>query len=259
VARSDPESLRDAVKQARPFLAFRLERVMTAGDMRSPEGRARTAERAMEVIAEHPNELVRDQYLREVADRCRIDADRLRARAVLAPRRVVADSANGSGGRDRPRADSPEIEALRLAVRYPAVMAERLGLLQCDRAEEVLFADEIHLAAFRALAEADTLHQAIEDAGPAAALLLQQLAVEDTDADADEVICRLVSMAAKAAMVEIEAEVRSSPELALQRADVVGWLKLITEELDERKTRIDAAGRLVPWLLSRGEEMSNHE
>src|SRR5205085_10154982 len=81
VARTDPEALQDAVKQARPFLAFRIERVLAAADMRSPEGRARAAERAMEVIAEHPNELVRDQYLRDVADRCRGDADRLRSMA----------------------------------------------------------------------------------------------------------------------------------------------------------------------------------
>src|SRR3954447_8846687 len=80
VARTDPEALQSAVKQARPFLAFRIERVLAAADMRSPEGRARGAQRAAEVIAEHPNELVRDQYIREVADLCRVDADALRAR-----------------------------------------------------------------------------------------------------------------------------------------------------------------------------------
>ena len=105
----------------------------------------------------------------------------------------------------------------------------------------------------------DQYRQAIEQADPAAAALLQQLAVEDTEADVDEVICRLVATAARAALEEIQSEFRSSPEMALERADVVGWLKLTTEQLDERRTRIDAASRLVPWLLSRGEEMAAHE
>ena len=67
--------------EAKPFLAFRVERVLAAADMSTPEGRARAAERAMAVVAEHPNELVRDQYLREIADRSRIAVDALRARA----------------------------------------------------------------------------------------------------------------------------------------------------------------------------------
>jgi DNA primase len=225
--------------------------------MRSPEGRARAAERAMQVIAEHPNELVRDQYVRDVADRCRIDADRLRNRRPAgAGGRPRADEAGGRPAVD-PMADSPEMEALRLAVHQPGAMAERLALLGSDRPEEVLFADEVHLAVFHALAGANTLHEAIEGADPAAAGLLQQLAVEDTDADVDEVICRLVSTASRAALEEIEAECRSSVEAARRQADVVGWLKLTTEQLDDRRTRIDAAGRLVPWLLERGEESGN--
>src|SRR5262249_27923722 len=144
VARSDPESLQDAVKQARPFLAFRIERVLAAADMRSPEGRARAAERAMQVIAEHPNELVRDQYVRDAADRCRVDADRLRNRASAAVgagtgRRLRGEEAGGRPAID-PTADSPEMEALRLAVHQPGAMAERLALLGSDRPEEVLFA-----------------------------------------------------------------------------------------------------------------------
>ena len=35
---------------------------------------------------------------------------------------------------------------------------------------------------------------------------------------------------------------------------MIGWLKLAVEELDEPRTRIASAGRLVPWLLAQGEE-----
>ncbi|MDP9387613.1 MAG: DNA primase, partial [Actinomycetota bacterium] len=78
VARRDPAALSRAVEGAQPFLAFRIERVLGSADLRAPEGRARAAEAAMAVIAEHPSELVRDQYVMQVADRCRLDPDRLR-------------------------------------------------------------------------------------------------------------------------------------------------------------------------------------
>ncbi len=78
LARSAPEELRRAVADAEPFLSFRVERVMQAADLRSAEGRARAAEGAMAAVIEHPNELVRDQYLMRVADRCRLEPGALR-------------------------------------------------------------------------------------------------------------------------------------------------------------------------------------
>jgi DNA primase len=80
VAGSDPERLVAAVAEATPFLRFRLDRAFAAGDLASIEGRARAAERALEIVAEHPTDLVRDQYVMEVASRCRIEPDRLRPR-----------------------------------------------------------------------------------------------------------------------------------------------------------------------------------
>jgi DNA primase len=76
----DPAALSDAVAQARPFLAFRVDRILDAADTSTPEGRARAAERALVAIAAHPSDLVRDQYVMQVADRTRVSADSLRAR-----------------------------------------------------------------------------------------------------------------------------------------------------------------------------------
>jgi DNA primase len=77
----DPEGLREAVSAARPFLEFRVGRILDAADLSTFEGQARAADRALTAIAAHPNDIVRDQYLMTVADRCRIkDADRLRDR-----------------------------------------------------------------------------------------------------------------------------------------------------------------------------------
>ncbi|MFM7069913.1 MAG: DNA primase, partial [Actinomycetes bacterium] len=41
LARSNPEALREAVASARPFLSFRVDRVLGAADLTAPEGRAR--------------------------------------------------------------------------------------------------------------------------------------------------------------------------------------------------------------------------
>jgi DNA primase len=79
VARDEPARLEAAVEKATPFLRFRLDRVFDAAELGTNEGRARAAERALEIVAEHPTELVRDQYLMDVASRCRVEPDRLRA------------------------------------------------------------------------------------------------------------------------------------------------------------------------------------
>src|SRR5690606_17280166 len=55
LARTSPETLHELVAAARPFLAFRVDRVLDAADLRTPESRARAADAALEVVAEHPN------------------------------------------------------------------------------------------------------------------------------------------------------------------------------------------------------------
>lgn len=245
LARRDPDGLRAAVEKAQPFLAFRLERALDGADLRTVEGRARAAQAAMVTISEHPNELVRDQYLMQVADRCRVDPDRLRSLVGTATR---GRRSNGAA-RPRPRAErGPEVEALKLAVHRPEEVADRLN--------ESLFLDELHLAAYRSLAGAEKLHDAIANADPGAAELLQRLAVEEPDTEADDVIARLVREAARRAVAELEAEARSSAERFTELSPVVGWVMLAVEELDQPDTRLDAANRLVAWLAERAEEVS---
>jgi DNA primase len=246
MARRDPDGLRVAVEKAQPFLAFRLDRALAGADLRSVEGRARAAQAAMVTISEHPNELVRDQYLMQVADRCRVDPDKLRALVGT----TTAPQRRGNGAA-RPRAKSdrgPEVEALKLAVHRPDEVAHRL--------DEVLFDDELHLAAYRALASAQSLHEAIAVADPGAADLLQRLAVEEPDTEVDDVVARLVQEAARRAVSGLEAESRGSDDSFLELAPVIGWVKLAVEELDEPGTRADAANRLVAWLAERAEEVS---
>ena len=78
--------------------------------------------------------------------------------------------------------------------------------------------------------------------------------MEDTQADPEDVVALLVRVAALRVLRELEVDARSSPERALELVSTLGWLKLGVEELDEPRTRIAAAGRLVPWLLAQREE-----
>ncbi|HEY3811265.1 MAG TPA: DNA primase [Acidimicrobiales bacterium] len=265
LAQRDPAALARAVAEARPYLGFRLERLMARADLSTPEGRARAASEAMAMVGEHPNELVRDQYLMQVADRCRVDPARLRP---LAARGGRANPAAGGDGRrsvasapasSSPEQDGdapirvtvggPEQEALRLAVHHPEVVADRLEL--------ALFAHPLARACFEALSAATTLHDAIEAADPQAADLLQRLAVEDTDADADDVMVRLVERAGQRAVAGLQAEMRQAdPADQAAFAPTVAWCKLTLEilradDMTDRAAALEAEQRLVGWLVAR--------
>ncbi|MDE3087530.1 MAG: DNA primase, partial [Acidobacteriota bacterium] len=143
LARRDPEALRVAVAGARPFLRFRVEQVFAGADLSTAEGRAKAAEEAVAAVVEHPNELVRDQYLMLVADRCRLEPAALRPLAERLARRAAAGDSPGPAAHRRtapqdeepvpaPAATSgsgpaearrPGLEALRLAVHRPEAVA----------------------------------------------------------------------------------------------------------------------------------------
>jgi DNA primase len=223
---------------------------MDRADLRSPEGRARAAAQAMSVISEHPNELVRDQYLMQVADRCQIDPERLRGGGW---RKLLPTDGTRSGGQRTGSSRSappgrvptgPELEALRLAVHRPEAVAGRL--------EEGLFADELYRAGFGALSSATTLHEAISGADPEVADLLQRLAVEDTDEDADDVMVRLLERSGARVLADLQRQARGSatPE---RFAASISWVKLAVEELRNPLRREEVEARLVPWLLARTE------
>jgi hypothetical protein len=131
---------------------------------------------------------------------------------------------------------------LKLALHRPGAVAHLL--------DESLFAGELHAAAFRALADADTLAAAIDRADPAAADLLQRLAVEESEAEAVDVAARLAEEAAVRELTLVESEARRSDD-ALAFAGDVRFLKLNIERLREPDTSAAAVGELVPWLRHR--------
>ena len=265
LAADDPDALVRAVEEARPFLEFRLSRILDGADLTTAEHRARAAEEALSVIVEHPNDLVRDQYLMQVADRCRLDAARLRERLASgavrprpapesrpAPRRTEDDGDPGprepadhepppqrarTAELSRSSAGSPAIEVLRLAVNRPETVVDWL--------DECLFEDDLHRETYRALVESATIHEAIESSPPDVAALLSRLAVEEpVDDPMDPVLLLVRSLGLRQLAIE-----RSSGEADL---DVLASLARLVDQLGTRDTGVAAARELLQFVTRQG-------
>jgi DNA primase len=246
-----------------PFLGFRVERVLGAASMATPEARARAAEDALEVIREHPSDLVRDQYVMEVASRTRLAPEQLRS-LLAAPPRTAARPARGEPERGRavavdrgPRPtrsaravtarESAELEALRLLI----IDADAIGKLL----HPVLFDDDRALAAYAALTGAASFRDAVEAADEPTADLLVALATQDSDAEVGDVVDLLIMAAAGRELDEFKTRASlDDPTAFADLAADTNWVKLRLEELREDTTRTTAREQLLAWLTQEPEE-----
>ncbi len=254
LGRHDPEALATAVRSAVPFLQFRLDAALANIDVSSPEGRARAAERALAVIAEHPSDLVRDQYVMQVADRCGLTPDLLRADLARRARgerpvprarataRTAAPSELGEG-------DRSGIEALRLALHEPERTLTRLI--------STLFVDDLQRRCYEVLAASNGHATAIDEAEARGEVdvadLLRRLLVEEPyhpPAGIDEVasvVAQLIRHATQRVLVERQAAVRSGE---LQARDVIQEIS-VAKQLVARLEGTDGASaekELLDWL-----------
>jgi DNA primase len=250
VGLADPPRLVKSVEGARPFLQFRLERLLRGADLASVEGRAAAAKAAVAIVAEHPNDLVRDQYLMQLAERVGIEVDRLRQAMAEAGRSPSRESANDAPPRrERPPArDRTEVEALRVAVHEPALVADKL--------DDALFADPVVHEAYGLLASSATFHEALDRAGGEVHDLLQRLAVEDLpwgDDPSPYATSVLVQLVETAAARRLAVMVRTGDDRASE-------LKAVLEMLVSNRSAgtwtvaADAAAQLLPWVAGSGEE-----
>jgi DNA primase len=254
LAQSNPQALRDAIAGAVPFLQFRLERVLDAANLASPEGRARAAEAALRVLAEHPSDLVRDQYLLTVADRLRIDVSSLRPRVlnmVGNPTVVTSPGAFTRAPRSSQALPRPGLEALRLALFAPELVQGRLV------AEYFVHPTlrEIFVGVAKGLPTSQVIDQ-LERAGESeAAQVLGELAVSELDRnyspeDVSAVVSQLVRSAVTAAMKDVERDLRSaiiSPSVAM------ATIRDVKQRLDllQGPSAADTEVELRDWLVAR--------
>ncbi len=244
LAESDPERLVKAVAAARPFLEFRVERELDRADLTTAEGRARAAERALAMVREHPDALVRDQYAVSVASRCRLEVDLVRARLDRPqPSSPSGRGASAAVAPARPRIvrDSPELEALKLAVhRWDEIDA----LIVPE-----LFADELLATTYQLVGRCDTLHQVIEAGGPELGELVQRLSVEESQAEAVDVAARLWEPFLERMMADL---VASQTTADLERLREIGpeqtWLKLRLEDIRDPSRQAGAIAELLGWM-----------
>ncbi|MEE9416033.1 MAG: toprim domain-containing protein, partial [Acidimicrobiales bacterium] len=247
LARSDPEALRGAIEDAKPFLGFRVDRVLDRADLRNPEGRARAAQAAVEMVRAHPNALVRDQYLMTIADRCRLEVEQLRNQQFATSRAVANSESFDSASPVRTIAsthDSTEDQALRLLLHDRDSIVKYL--------EPVLFESTLHRDALHAIVEASNVHDAAASGDPDVADLIGRLAVGEVNDNADDLVARLVDRAAGRVLRTMQIEARQSVDPASFAATIT-WLKLRIEDLRESTTSQAAIEQILPWLVEHGE------
>lgn len=250
LAQSDPEALAAAISAAKPFLKFRLDRVLDLSPLETPEQRARAADAAMAVVLEHPSDIVRDQYMLEVAARLRLDPGQLRDRRP----EPVEQRGRGGTTSTRPETvvrptlhrDTAASEALRHLIWDPTGIGPSL--------DEALFPDPVTATAYRSLTLTSSVADAIAMAGvddPAAGDLLQRLAVEEPQSTVQSVLIRLVDDAANASMAALQAEARVADD-PFAVGEAIRWLNLrimdLREQESEQNEEIEALPDLLAWL-----------
>jgi len=245
LAVSDPDALRAAVEDAKPFLGFRLDRVVAGSPLRTPEDRARVATQALGVIREHPDQNVRKLYAGEIATR------------IGLPVADLVRQVEQRGGR---QADEPFVVA-------PVSAADTLHEFNAEFAAivlllnnwdsmapwliEGLFPTEVTRRAFRALGEASLvegttlLEAALSLADPEAREVLERAAVIDVSVDPESVAVDLIASATRRMLVSRRSVV--DPDAIL--VDREARQKL--EEIDTPSSARAAADHLLWWLALR--------
>lgn len=232
---TDPDALRRAVDSAQPFLGFRLQRVLDANPTRTPEERARTAERAVAVINEHPDLNVRKIYAGQVATHAGLPVADVVSRVERRTRNVKFEVA------ERPAAGAATENAEFVAI---AVLLQDWDSIAPWLVEE-LFPTDVMRRAFLAVAEASgNLDAAIESADPEAREVLERAAVVDIAADGRAEAMNLLAAAVRREL----ASHRGVIDPDVLRADRDARLNL--EGLESRDTSDEAAAALLTWLSS---------
>lgn len=238
LAQSDPEALHTAVETAEPFLGFRLRRLMAGAPIDSPEARARMGERAVAMIAEHPNTNVRRLYAGEVAAQLGLPAAEVVAAADRRDRSARLRAPSRAARHDR---ESAEFVALCLLLTDWDAIAPWL-------IPEV-FADPTLRAVFDAIVDASgDIAAALSSADPAVVDVLERVAVADVEADAETEAKNLIAAA-------VRRELRAVPAAAdAERIARDAEARRRLEGLVVPDDAGEAAEWLLGWLADRSAE-----
>lgn len=244
LSRTDPDRLKALVDSSVPMLRFRVEQVFSGADMSTPEGRSQIARDAAVVVHEHPNAVLRAQYLREIADRTNSDVSALSKSTPSAAPKPTPLAVRS------PSSESAEVEALR------AFFTDR------DASEafyhSFMFSDPDVREAFETARQFPAVFDAIENSPrPEVADLISRCAVEGSASSVYEMACRLLHRCIDRRFRLLQSQVKSSDD-AVYALEVSAWAKPNLALLSSRDSQasLDAFDVLVTWVL---EEIDREE
>ena len=239
LAQVDPAALATSLSGAKPFLGFRLDRVLQGKAPQSPEASARLGEQALSVINEHPNVNIRKLYAGQVALQVGMPADDLVAIAERGTRRPRLATARPRQRQER--RENAEFVAIALLVQSWDQIAPFLV--------EALFSDDVYRRAFLAVAESGgALVSALELADPEAREVLERAAVVDLSDDAVLEARNLIGAAVRRELKRSSRRSRCRRPTVRSRAHGCGSKSSTTSERG-----LDVAGWLLGWLEGRME------
>ena len=255
LASSDPEGLRETLGEPAAFLSFRLNRALEGRDLDTPEGRTRAGGAAAAVIAEHPEEMVRDQYLMILSDRLQIPLRQLRAIPIervsetQGPQAALETSQEEiDAPPQHPAEGGIERQVLELCVHNPELVP--------DYVSAGLFADPRHQKVFEALRNTDSVEEALERLSPAdsgetpESRLLANLVVSEPINVKQAVVGRFVFDAAEAEIQRLLLQARKTDDPELPRR--MTQVQIAREELRRGDWDSAAAARLAVLLGEKG-------
>lgn len=242
-ALTDPSLVHTALGRAVPITRFRLERLLGQADFSSTEDRSRVAKEAIAMIERHPNHLIRGEYVALIADRTGFSVNELMLQLPKGSRHRVIDEYVG----DTAVTDRPAVEALRLLVHDPGGLD---GIVVAE-----LFRDPTHRRVVDAIGGASSLRevqQRLADLGSDSVMeLFFRLASEPPESGSSgDVITTLVLRESKLELSRVTRSVKVSPgELTTLIAEVPR-VRLLIEELQDDRTKMELCGELINWLVS---------
>ena len=241
LAEEHPERLVAAIADAKPFLRYRIDRVLERSDLDTAEGRVQAATEAGFIIAEHPIEMVRDEYLKDVAQRVVVEIEQMRrlvrARSEGRPADVNPVETQIDGGKTNivPPVEQNLLQAL---VHEPDIVA---GLVL-----PVMFSNHDALSAFNVLCS-EGWRDRIDEVPEHVAALLHKATVSELDADPVELVARAIEHVIRRKWLEIRYNVTEIEQLADHQA-IVRWVAQRQEEMHSDETRSAAVEAVVDWL-----------
>tara|TARA_Y100000748_G_scaffold137066_1_gene114957 strand:+ start:4454 stop:6235 length:1782 start_codon:yes stop_codon:yes gene_type:complete len=247
LSKDDPAALRRSIEEAKPFLQFLVDRELKRGDLSTPEHQVHTAEEAARLVTEHPNPMVRDSYVIQIADTCRVNPEELRRRMQnLAPR---TPSRQRNNEEEKVQEEILEIEIAEVERQALEILLHRREEI-ADYLLPVLFLTGVAREAYAAVEGADgDFHAALEASKEnVSSVLVEIVASEATEEDSIGVVSRLLALTAERKAGEFSAIAKSEDNVDPDLLNDINYLLSQVAELREVPEDIESLKPLLEWF-----------